>query len=393
MRSFWIALALAGAIAAPLRAQKAEKVPRRPKLDATADTNSASAYYFYGLQELRQHPDRAADAFYWASRLEPAWAEPLYGRRTAILLSDRRRLQDFVLGRDYVHNSADVKRADSLFYNALLLNPFLHRALDRILIEEVIEDVTGERPIGDWARDNPDMAAWLAYSRGQFGSAAPYYAEAIKRHPKAFWLRDDRAQNFFMMGQYDSSLTDMSILIDSLRSREDKKVVLFYQSKAMYEYSVGMIHVQRKDLAAARDAFGRALAEDLSFYMAHARLADVAFALADTAGALTELDLAVQLAGEDPTLRYRYGLLLLGLAKHEGAALQFEKAIKANPDYAPPYVQFARLLEAYGDQERALANYQDYVARAPRSEQLRTWAEGRAKALADAGVTPIRISP
>ena len=393
MRSFWIALALVGAFAAPLHAQKPVKVPRRPKLDPTADTNSASAYYFYGLQELRQHPDRAADAFYWANRLEPAWAEPLYGRRTAILLTDRRRLLDFVMGRDYVHQSAEVKRADSLFYNALLLNPFLHRALDRILIEEVIEDVTGERPMGNWARDNPDMAAWLAYSRGQFGSAAPYYAEAIKRRPKAFWLRDDRAQNFYMMGQYDSSLTDMSILIDSLRSREDKKVVLFYQSKAMYEYSVGMIHVQRKDLNAARDAFGRALAEDLSFYMAHARLADVAFALADTAGALTELDLAVQLAGEDPTLRYRYGLLLLGLSKHEGAALQFEKAIKANPDYAPPYVQFARLLEAYGDQERALANYQDYVARAPRSEQLRAWAEGRAKTLADAGVIPIRIEP
>jgi predicted Zn-dependent protease len=313
MRHLCLALAIACSAAAPLHAQKAEKIPRRPKLDPAADTNSASAYYFFGLQELRNRPDRAADAFYWASRLEPAWAEPLYGRRTALLLTDRRRLIDFVFGKEYVHRSAEVRRADSLLYLALLQNPFLHRALDRILIEQVIEELTGERPFGNWARDNPDMAAWFAYSQGKFGAAAPYYAEAIKRKPKAFWLRDDRARNYYMMGQYDSSLTDMSVVLDSLRQREDKNVVVFYQSKAMYEYSIGMIHIQRKDLTAAREAFGRALAEDLSFYMAHARLAEVAFALGDTAGAETELDLAVQLSGEDASLRYRYGQLMLGL--------------------------------------------------------------------------------
>jgi tetratricopeptide repeat protein len=391
MRRLCLALAISCAAAASLLAQKPEKIPRRPKLDASLDTNSASAYYFFGLQELRARPDRAADAFYWASRLEPGWADPLYGRRTALLLTDRRRLIDFILGKEYVHQSAEVRRADSLFYFALLQNPFLHRALDRVLIEQFIEELTGERPFGNWARDNPDMAAWFANSKGEFGTAGPYYSEAIKRKPKAFWLRGERARNYFMMGQYDSSLTDMSVVLDSLRRREDKKVVVFYQSKAMYEYSIGMIHIQRQDLAAARDAFGRALAEDLSFYMAHARLAEVAFALGDTASALTELDLAVQLAAGDPSLRYRYGQLLLGLAKHDAAADQFQKAIAADSDYAAPYAQYARLLDAYGDKERALATYQEYLARAARSDNVRTWVEGRAKALADSGITPLRM--
>ena len=63
----------------------AQNVPARPPLDG-ADTNHAAAYYQYGLSVLAQDPFKAADAFYWASRIDPTWAQPLYAGRIAYLM-------------------------------------------------------------------------------------------------------------------------------------------------------------------------------------------------------------------------------------------------------------------------------------------------------------------
>ena len=53
-----------------------EREPRRPKFTVVRDTNSAGAYYYHGLSVLDRDPQQAADAFYWASRLDPEWADP-----------------------------------------------------------------------------------------------------------------------------------------------------------------------------------------------------------------------------------------------------------------------------------------------------------------------------
>src|SRR3989442_1431404 len=65
----------------------AQDVPKRPHLEAGSDTNSAPDYYEYGIANLTAYPQRAADAFYWACQIDPTWAQPLYARRIALLLS------------------------------------------------------------------------------------------------------------------------------------------------------------------------------------------------------------------------------------------------------------------------------------------------------------------
>ena len=47
------------------------QTPKRPKLEANADTNDWEAYYEYGARYFQQFPGRAYDAFYWAARLAP----------------------------------------------------------------------------------------------------------------------------------------------------------------------------------------------------------------------------------------------------------------------------------------------------------------------------------
>ncbi|MGK4301757.1 hypothetical protein, partial [Klebsiella pneumoniae] len=73
----------------------APAAPARPPIssqyggpaDTAAARNSADAYMAYGLTKLGLEPDTAAAAFYWASRLDPWRAEPLYARSLAILLA------------------------------------------------------------------------------------------------------------------------------------------------------------------------------------------------------------------------------------------------------------------------------------------------------------------
>jgi tetratricopeptide (TPR) repeat protein len=57
--------------ASPVAGQRTlEKVPKRPRLAADADTNSSLAYYTAGVTALSRDPEKAAAAFYWATRLE-----------------------------------------------------------------------------------------------------------------------------------------------------------------------------------------------------------------------------------------------------------------------------------------------------------------------------------
>src|SRR6185369_14516804 len=87
MQSRTLSLALAALLAAG--AAHAQAAPRRPALPAQSDTNDASAYYRLGMSRLSANPREAADAFWWASRLDPHWADPLYARRAALLMSNR----------------------------------------------------------------------------------------------------------------------------------------------------------------------------------------------------------------------------------------------------------------------------------------------------------------
>src|SRR5438046_6606044 len=51
----------------------------RPRLPAGSDTNAALAYYNFGTR-WNAPTDTAEMALFWASRLDPSWAEPLYAR-------------------------------------------------------------------------------------------------------------------------------------------------------------------------------------------------------------------------------------------------------------------------------------------------------------------------
>src|SRR4051795_370054 len=114
LRRLLIAVALIASASHSASAQRLGRPEKRPKLPAGADTNDAAAYFAFGRQSFAQDPEAAAAAFYWAARINPAWGEPLYARRAALLMQNGRLLKQVMEGNKRALESDEVRRLDSL---------------------------------------------------------------------------------------------------------------------------------------------------------------------------------------------------------------------------------------------------------------------------------------
>jgi tetratricopeptide (TPR) repeat protein len=365
---FAAALLAAFLILPSAQAQKNAKRydPPRPRITAPQDSNFAGSYFQLGMARLSRNPEEAAAAFHWARRLDPSLADAFYSERIARHLSNTRQLYDYLVRNRSVMRRKEVLEIDSLQIEALIRNPMLNPRLDREMYELFMDNATGEVHRIDWDRSDPGNAAWLAMSEGNYPRAAELYGKAVKATKNAYGYHLDRALAFYLSMQPDSSIAALDAYLDARRKDEKTEVIVVYQSKALAEYTMGWVYDRMGKPALAKEAYGRALAEDLSFAMAHSALGDLAQVARDTATALQEYDLAVQLRGEDPYLRHHYGNALLAAGRAEDAAVQFEKAVELEPFYARPWFQLAKASDKLGRKARAIEAYQAFMQRAAR---------------------------
>jgi tetratricopeptide (TPR) repeat protein len=373
--------------------QRPQADPGRPRLESGADTNDATVYYAYGVTRLERDAVTAAAAFHWATRLEPGWPEALYARRVAGFMANPRLLVNYFQGERSAVLSSDAQRLDSLEYRAQKLNPFFPRDLDkplffRYVVAWVEEDRAryGERPMGAIERGDlefwvegalrsvevsPWLRAHLAESRRRFPEALQHYRSALQQGRDRVEIHKDLAHLFFIMEAYDSSLAHLQAAVDELRRRDEDRLVRLYQSKELLEHATGLIHERRGEPAAAREAYGRSLQENLSYYPSHLRLGMLALAAGDTAQAIQELELGVEVAPAEPTLRVTYGALLARVGRLEDAVTHLRKAVDLEPYYARPYYLLGRIGESRGQREQALADYRAFLARASQRDPRR----------------------
>ena len=389
MRKLALALSLALVPAVPALAQKG--IPKRPKLAASADTNDARAYMDYGFKAFDDDPSAAANAFYWAARINPDNAEAYYARRAALILDDTRLLATYVDGSTHEKETLKSYRAlDSLELRATLLNPFLYRRLEARIFNEYIRGIDNlsaadaqlNYAINTYLqRAGASTRAWVAYSDGRFDDALEQYAMAMKGEKANAATHLERGRIFGMRAQTDSAIAEFKSALDELRKKDAKSLVFVYNSKASIEHSIGMLLEAHDRPAEAREAYGRALQEDVSFYPAHLRLGMLALGAKDTTTAVSELDLAVQIAGDEPYVRYVAGYTLAALGHRTEALAQINKAIEIDPFYALPYITAADLLEKNGDHAAAKQTYQLYLKRAPKADPQRADVEARLLAM------------
>jgi hypothetical protein len=377
---------------------KEAKEPARPHVPIGVDTNESQVYYDIGLESLDRDPQKAADAFYWSSRLNPTRAEAYYARRIALMLTDDRRLERYLRGDRGVIQSAEMKRIDSLYYYALTINPFFSRSLDIRLIQRLdrayaldierrynVSASEVEYYLDQARRSAPaDDRAWRAYSDGRYQEALSLYATAIKSARRKAGLRIERGRLFFQINEADSALSELTLALEDLRKIDKKDLVFLYDSKALMEHSIGLAQVRLGNGAAAKEAFGRALQEDLSYFPAHMQLSYLALDAKDTTTALNEMDLAVQIRDDDVTLHFVYGFALAAAQKHAEAEAHLRKAVTLNAVYAAPHYSLAQVLEKQGKGADAVTEYKVFLGLASKNDLRRKDTEERIRVLASA---------
>ncbi len=383
-------LTLAALIAPALPAQKTQKTvptPTRPRLDAGADTNDARSYYRYGVQMVSDKPEESVRAFFWATQLDPSSAEAMYALRTSSLLAMTSNELFSYFDWSRKKRPPEYLALDSLLYRAYTVDPFVYRSMDLPLIRAIIEaDVINQYPSVDRAELNVHVldemremrkTGWMSYAQGRFPDALDAYAKQLSdksRNKKDHEENDselhaDRARVFYQMGNMDSARAELTSAITAMRARDTKSVVILYESKAMYEQSLGMIDERASKPDDAREDYGQALTEDLSYYAAHSLLSRLQLKQGDTTAALSEMDLAVQLQPNDPALRYSYAVLLVQARRRDTEAVQqLMKAIALDAYYAPPRLLLARISDVEEYTEEAVKGYQDYVSLTPKSD-------------------------
>lgn len=384
-------------LAGSLHAQRLGPEVARPRLAASADTNDAIAYLEYGMSAVVEEPERAADAFYWAARLDPSSPGALYGRKVALLVRNNRLLnQYFEGGRSARANRSTLMGIDSLQLRALHLDPLMFRMLDRTLIFTyyynnyrnrggTLDRRAFDRELQfELSTEPPATKAWVYYGAGQFDQAVLQYDDALRRARNPIALHIERARTLSLRSRDAEAIEGFRKAVDLLRERDERRgeYVVFYDSKALLLHSMGVLYHRQDNLDSARTLLGRAMEEDVSFWPAHVELGRIALAQHDSVTAVAELGLASELATDEPYVHHLYGEMLLATGQHAEAATAFRKATEMEPYFAAPVLGLAKALEGTGDSAAAKEQYQRYLSLAPvRDDAARGVASARLAAL------------
>ncbi|MEX0691792.1 MAG: tetratricopeptide repeat protein [Gemmatimonadales bacterium] len=315
--------------ATPLLAQEP---PSRPSV-GDADTLDARSFFEVAMRR----GSRAAA--YWASRLEPD--DPRY-----VYLM-------YVIQRRGARNPEQVAALDSVYDAVLTRDPFPY--IDGPCF--VLPNIERER--------DPAIAGILYLFGNCHAQATEKFAEGLARDPSALQLHFWRGQSFYFRREYRAARAELTILIDSLRARDEERTSRVYLSKAFLEYAVGAAAQRAGAMRDAGEAYGRALTEDMSYYMAHARLGDVAAAQSNLAEAAREYVQAVEIKPDDGVLRFRYGVILLRANRLADAEVQLREAVRLEPHWLEPYGQLAVALDRQNKTDEAVAMYRAYAVRVP----------------------------
>jgi tetratricopeptide (TPR) repeat protein len=353
-----VRLAFAAVLAFPA-VLAAQEAPPRPNLPRGADANDWEAYFELGDRMFKRNPQQSAAAFYWASRLDPSRAEPLFARWAAYYGNDMGSWMGYLSEDEEILRRPAVIANDSLLLWAYRRNPFVHRGL-----EVALYALLGER-----LRWGDATIGFMSYGEGDFGRAADQFGRLIRGNPGGHVrFRHWRALAFVGAGQVDSAAAEISELLRVLRAADAQRLAYYYESKALYEYALGLLHEAQNRPAEARRAFERALEEDLTMYPARSGLARLSLRERKAAEAVEHLAQAVEIAPEDALMHFEYANALMSANRRDEAIPRYQQAIAMEPHYADPYLRLAVALQNAGQREGALAAYRAYLERAPRRQ-------------------------
>lgn len=371
MIRYLTAIALGLVVALPATGQQYA----RPAVPKGADSNDWEAYFDLGVTLLRQDVQSATAAFYWASRLNPERAEPLFARWVTFHMQDNRRFGRYVEGNAKVLADPDVQAADSLARLAFARNPFVYRSL-----EVALYDLTG-----GWGEDDVSLG-WAYYAEPDPARAVRFFGRALNADPAGWmWLRPMRAQAFVALGRPDSALAEMEQLRKSLAASTGRKRrrSLVYDSQAFLKYAEAMLLGAMRRSDSARVMMQQAIVEDAAFWPAHLYLATEAVQRGRLGDAQMEFDQAALVAPDDPVVLLQRARFLLRSGQLAASKADAMHAVELEPYWAAALTLLGQIAEKTGDATQASAAFSAALQHGARNDPARATAE---QALARLGV-------
>jgi tetratricopeptide (TPR) repeat protein len=352
---------LAGALMLLVSTALTAQAQRTIELKSGADPLNWESWFEVGVEQLRIRPELSLAAFQNASRLDPSRAEPLYGQYVAYWMNEN--FEEYLVyleGNRAIRRKPEVQRADSLRVTSLYRNPFVHTGIGIILFD---------RMPGTFSR-RADTRAWIHYAGGRFTEAVKAYEDWLARDKEQKrWAVLNLAISRVGANDLGGAVTDINWLLD-LMNREEASAdeVYFYESKELLHYMIGLVEWQRRNLPAARAAFGQATVENAGFAYAHAALGMVERAERKFPAAIAAYAQAVELAPHDASLRLQYATVLVDAGRYDQAASEAQKVVDAEQFWAAPLYTLGRARERQGRTTQATEIYRRYVAIAPRND-------------------------
>ena len=351
---------------------------QRPQLSAGQDTNDAGAYVQHARDLLDIPTDSAhaaaEAALIWASRIDPGSGDPPYFLAVAVLrpiMVQARRaghLSKRLLRRELPPRR--VAYVDSLLREAWLREPFYDIDLEALLCPDLVDP----HLILD-----PATRGYFAYQFKNSQLALDSWAEAIAREPQRVDLRLHRAHTFYWMQQYDSAANELRAALATQGADSESSVTL--KPRYMLEYALGVAMERAGHVDSAKEAYHRALVDNLGLYMAHVRLSNIVFSQGDTALGLGEIVQAVEVAPREPWLASYFGYQLLKAGRSREAAQQLAIAIALDSAYAASYFLLGMVQSLLRLHTDALASFENFLRRSPVNDERRGWTIQRVSAL------------
>lgn len=332
---------------------------------ATVDSNDAAAQYDAAIAYwAAKRWDDAERSLRLAVRIDPrnpqAWLAlgwlP-YARRPKLWkeLNKRRDLPESL--------TAVVREADALQRRAFVMDPLVDLGIMSAVVPHEGRRIIFGRGIMFMLESPFD-----AFRDGHYSTAYFYFNGAIQA-----WKRDSvppfvlwyAALSAAHLRLYDDATADLQALLVRVERLEQDSIVHVPLRTNDFRYVLALMKLAANKPADARSLLQDLATDDMGFYMAHVKLAELYESYQMWANAVAEGRLAIAANPDDPSLLTDLGVLLRQADSLTESESVLRQAMEANArDARPPYYLGLTELQM-GKADAARTAFQRFLAMAP----------------------------
>lgn len=364
--------------AAPLAGQRLKISVRLPELEqrVKADSNDAAAHYNVALgywQEKRF--DDAERALRTSVRIEPRFA-PAHLALAYLPFARRPKLWDEIVNDEVPADQvAALKESDREYRHAFLIDPMVDL--------RILGAAEWKKPDFGDARDYLGEA-WALFFQGFADCQEGHYEECHGRFASlireidgdryadriptsVLWYKGIAAahlnKNDIAATHFRTLLTREHARADSAERKGEFSRVPLKENE--YRYVLATILQADGKTGEAITMFRQVLSEDVGYYMANVRLANIYEAQRDFPSAVAQRQFAVNINPDDASLLLDLGVTLGKAGMMPEAEAKLQAAVDANPRDTRAWYWLGVAQQAEGKRAEAKATFERFVALAP----------------------------